>query len=708
MPTLNTELEKQPATVETLQAENDELRIQLREAEETISAIRTGAVDALVVEEPAGHRVYTLEGADRPYRLFVEEMQQGAVTLQADGTIAWCNRQLVELLKIPQEKLVGAALHDFISPDSRAVYDNLLWQGKTHSGRGEANLVRAGGGLVSVYLTFNALPKDCGAAIGVLITDQTSLRHHEQLTAAHAALRESERHFREMIDALPLAIYTTDAEGRLTHFNPAAVEFSGHTPQLGTDQWCVSFKLYHPDGRPMPHDECPMAIALKEGRVIRGAEAIAERPNGTRVWFTPYPTPLRDRAGNIVGGINMLLDITERKHAEEARARVAAIVDSSDDAIISKTLEGIITSWNAAAERLLGYRAEEIVGRSVTTVIPPDRQDEETQILERLRREERVEHFETVRMAKDGRRLEASLSISPIRDGTGRVIGASTIMRDITERKRAEEALRAAQAQLADRAVQLEQAVAERTGELTETNKQLEAFVYSIAHDLRAPLRSMEGFSAMLVEEAGSALSETGQEFAKRISRSAQFMDTLLQELLAFSRTAQQRIELTNVNLEAVVHSALSRLEKEIQEKKARVELVGPWPVVLAHELTLDQVIFNLVSNALKFVAPGRAPVVRVRVQEWAMVASLSSEKKGEHLSGSWVRVWVEDNGIGVAPEHQEQIFRLFTRLHGDIYDGTGVGLAIVQKATERMGGQVGVESSQSQGSRFWFELRKA
>ncbi|HJT19494.1 MAG TPA: GAF domain-containing protein [Nitrospira sp.] len=146
-----------------------------------------------------------------------------------------------------------------------------------------------------------------------------------QRKQAEASLREGERRFREMIDALPVAIYTTDAEGRLTHFNPAAAEFSGQRPELGTDKWCVTWKLYRPDGTPMSHDTCPMAVALKEGRVVRGAEAIAERPDGTRIWFTPYPTPLRDSSGTIVGGINMLVDITERKQAE---MRIAADRDA--------------------------------------------------------------------------------------------------------------------------------------------------------------------------------------------------------------------------------------------------------------------------------------------------------------------------------------------------------------------------------------------
>jgi signal transduction histidine kinase len=263
---------------------------------------------------------------------------------------------------------------------------------------------------------------------------------------------------------------------------------------------------------------------------------------------------------------------------------------------------------------------------------------------------------------------------------------------EIAERKLTSAALQEAKDRLAGQAGELERLVAERTEELTAANKQLETFIYSIAHDLRAPLRAMQGFSAMLVEEAGGALNETGRHYADRISQSAQFMDALLVDLLAFSSISQQRVDLAPVNLEAIIRDALCQLEMGLQEKNVRVEITGPWPQALAHPGTLGRVLSNLIRNALKFRAVDTQPLLRVHAEE----------------RGEFVRVWVEDNGIGIAPEHQAQIFRLFNRLHGEKYPGTGIGLAIVQKGIERMGGRVGVESAPGEGSRFWFELRKA
>jgi signal transduction histidine kinase len=284
---------------------------------------------------------------------------------------------------------------------------------------------------------------------------------------------------------------------------------------------------------------------------------------------------------------------------------------------------------------------------------------------------------------------------------------------EISERKQAQEALHRAQALLTDRAGQLEGLVSERTRELTSTNKQLEAFVYSIAHDLRAPLRAMQAFSTMLVEEGGHTLNEAARDYAARIKKSAGFMDALLTDLLAFSRISQQRVELLPVKLKGVVESVVSDLKKDAEEKHALIEISGVWPVVLAHEPTLTQVLLNLVSNALKFVNPGVPPRVRLRAEVTEMSERAGAETSEREQAPpaprcSTVRVWVEDNGPGIDPRHHAQIFGLFTRLEGNKYEGTGIGLAIVQKGMERMHGRVCVESALGQGSRFWVELKKA
>ena len=243
----------------------------------------------------------------------------------------------------------------------------------------------------------------------------------------------------DVLEALPEAVYTTDAIGRITFYNKAAAAVWGVSPELGKNQFCGSWKLYWPDGTPLPHAECPMATALKEQRPIRGREAIAERPDGTRIPFLAFPTPIFDAAGNLIGAVNMLVDLTDRAIAEEAVQRFAAIVKSSDDAILAKDLNGKIITWNRGAERLFGYTAEEAIGQPIAMLIPLDRQSEEPDILARVRRGERIDHYETIRRRKDGSLVEISLSVSPIKNREGRVIGASKIARDITERRRAEE-----------------------------------------------------------------------------------------------------------------------------------------------------------------------------------------------------------------------------------------------------------------------------
>src|SRR5260221_69165 len=258
------------------------------------------------------------------------------------------------------------------------------------------------------------------------------------IARAAEPLIEGDDFFRELVNSLPAAVYTTDPSGRITYYNEAAASLWGCRPDLGKSEWCGSWKLFRPDGRVLPHDQCPMAIALKEQRPIRGVEAVAERPDGSRVPFLPFPTPTFNSARVFIGAANMVGDITQRKRDVVAALRLASIVESSDDAIISKDLDGTITSWNKGAERVFGYMAEEIIGKNIRVLIPSEYQEEEKTIIERLRRGQRIEHYETIRQRKHGSLINVSLTVSPVKNAQGKVIGASKIVRDITEHKRSE------------------------------------------------------------------------------------------------------------------------------------------------------------------------------------------------------------------------------------------------------------------------------
>ncbi len=236
----------------------------------------------------------------------------------------------------------------------------------------------------------------------------------------------------------------------------------------------------------------------------------------------------------------------------------------------------------------------------------------------------------------------------------------------------------------------LNEQLEKRIAQLTETNQALEAFTYSIAHDLRAPLRAMLGFSRALLEDYGAKMDASGQEFANRIVSSAKRMDDLIQDLLSYSRLSREQIKLGPVKLEAALDEVLKQCEPQAWEKEAEIRVETMLCEVWAHKGVLVQMLANLVSNSLKFVATGVKPCVRIWAEE----------------DDGWVRLSIQDNGIGIASEHHQRIFRVFERLHStEQYPGTGIGLANVSKAAERMGGRVGVESQPDQGSRFWVEL---
>ena len=375
------------------------------------------------------------------------------------------------------------------------------------------------------------------------------------------------RQLEEFLEALPAAIYTTDAEGHITFYNEAAAELWGVRPELGKSEFCGSWKLFWPDGTPLPHSQCPMAMALREQRPNRGMEAIAERPDGTRVHFLPYPTPLFDEHGNLTGGVNMLVDITERQRGDATTQRLAAIVETSDDAILSKDVNGIITSWNRGAERLLGYTADEIIGRPVTVLIPADRQHEEPKILARIRAGDRIDHYETIRRRKDGSLVEISLTVSPIKDSRGVVIGASKIARDITERRRAEE-----QQQLL----------------LQEMNHRVKNLF-----TLAGSVVSLSSRSADSVESLVAAVRD-------RLNALAQAHAFTLPKAAGDAATAEQ----STTTLHALARTILRPYDDRTEGGQERVSISGSDAVIVGPSLTgLALLLHEFATNAAKYGA---------------------------------------------------------------------------------------------------------
>jgi hypothetical protein len=343
---------------------------------------------------------------------------------------------------------------------------------------------------------------------------------------------------------------------------------------------------------------------------------------------------------------------------------LSAIVDSSDDAIISKDLDGIITSWNKSAERLFGYTAEEAIGQPITILIPPDRQNEEPEIISRIRKGERVDHIETVRMRKDGSLIDLSLTISPVCDRAGNIVGASKVARDITESKRL-------------------------IIELQRANELLEQFAYSVSHDLEEPLRTVRIYGDLLMRKYGDQLDAEGLKILGFLHSGATRMQTLVRDLLAYTRVTKLEKPGEKIDANLALEIALEALGDSISESNAKVTAEA-LPQLHIHFAHLQQLFQNLVGNAIKYRHPQRPPVVLV-----------SAKDCRTHWQFS-----VRDNGIGIAPEFTQSVFGLFKRLHNaEEYPGTGLGLSICQRIVEQYGGRIWVESDLSRGSVFKFVI---
>lgn len=545
------------------------------------------------------------------------------------------------------------------------------------------------GSPVEVSLTVSPIRDTEGKIVGAskIARDITAQRQIQE------RLRRNEELYRVTLASIGDAVIASDDRTLVTYMNSVAEGLTGWTSKEAIGAPLDQVFRIVDRGTKQPI-ECPAEKVLKDGVYTRlSKQAVLLSKVGREYPIEETSAPIREaKTGKVTGVVVVFRDTTEKRASELMALRLAAIVSGSEDAIVGKNLDGVITNWNSAAERILGYSASEIIGKPITVLIPPERQGEEREILARLRSGKRVEHFETIRVTKDGREIDVSLSISPIKDDAGQIVGASKILRDVSDRKEVERKLQDAQRQLQVRADDLENKVRHRTARLQEMVAELETFSYSVSHDLREPMRAIQQYADILKADYGSFLDEQGRTYLERISSSISRLDALIWDVLAYSRVLHDDLVLHPVDTERLLEELIDQYPN-FQPPNALIEIVRPLLSVRGNPAFLTQCLTNLIGNAVKFVVPYQTPRVKIMTEKLDLK----------------VRIWVEDNGIGIAPNDQARIFRVFERINPqDQFEGSGIGLSIVRKAVERMNGRLGVESEVGKGSRFWIELDAA
>ncbi len=606
------------------------------------------------------------------------------------------------------------------------------------------------------------------------------------------------------LDAAANAVVITDPNGTIQSVNSAFTALTGYTAQEAVGQNSRLLKSGKQDEAVYRN----LWQTISSGRVWSG-ELTNRRKDGSLYTEEMTITPVRSADGTIARYIAIKQDVSERKRIEAGAAQLAAIVAYSSDAIISKDLDGTILTWNAAAGRLFGYAAEAVIGQNIALLIPEDCKAGEIAILEKVRKGEGVQHYESIRLKKDGTPLAVSLTISPVKDAAGNIVGTSKIIRDISEHKRAEEALRASSAyarslieasldplvtisaegkitdvneasvqatgvprqeiigtgfsdyftepekaregyrqvfskgfvrdyplairhrsgsitdvfynasvfrdeqgqvlgvfaaarditernrareEILKLNAELEQRVHDRTAQLEAANRELEAFCYSVSHELRAPLRHIGGFADLLAKSAGPGLQDKSRHYLEEILDSTKQMGCLIDDLLLFSRMGRAEMRLQPVDLKQLVEEAKKQLEPENKgrdirwKQSALLEVQGDGAL-------LRQVMLNLLSNALKYTRPRQPAEIEIGC---------------DGSSPQETVVFVRDNGVGFDMEYAHKLFGIFQRLHSDEeFEGTGIGLASVRRIIARHGGRTWAEGKVNAGATFYFSLPK-
>jgi len=498
-------------------------------------------------------------------------------------------------------------------------------------------------------------------------------------TQTEFLLASSESKLRAIIDNALDAVIAMDQDGNITEWNLQAEAIFGWSYQEALGRPLAEL-IIPPNYHDAHHRGMQAFLATGRAPILnKRIEVTALNRSGKE-----FPVELTITGQELPDSHHFtafIRDITGRKLAEEKTGLLAAIVESSDDAIISKTLDDTISSWNAGAEHLFGYSAAEAIGQHINLIIPQGRRYEEYYIVGQLDKGERVHHYETVRLAKDGHPIDVSLTVSPIRNAAGKITGASKIIHDISARKETEAKL------------------LRYTKELERSNQELDDFAYITSHDLKEPLRGLFNHASFLIEDFKDKLGEEGTQRLHRMAYLSKRMEHLVNDLLYFSRLGRTDLAIQDTDPNKMIHEIQQMLETFLKERNAHIVVPRPMPNIVCDKPRITEVFRNLITNAVKYNDK------KERLVEVGFLENIETPNGiGHHV------FYVKDNGVGIASEFHQEIFRIFKRLQnpvGEKESGTGAGLTFVKKIVERHGGRIWLESEPGKGTTFYFTVNK-
>jgi len=575
--------------------------------------------------------------------VLLDTIGEAVFVIDTQWRYTYVNKKAEELVGRPCEELLGSTIWELF-PETVAT----IFSAEMHRAVQQNTPTRIETYYPPLQKWFESRIYPSAAGLVVLSQDITGRKQAEE------ALQRSEKLLRTLADTAPSIMWIADPDGTIIFHNKQWIEYTGISPKENANDWPEL--VLHPDD--LDRYMQAWQQALKEGSDYE-IEVRYKRHDGVYRWFSTSAKPVRDTSGRITAWFGSTTDIHERMLLEVERGKYAALISSSDDAIVSKTLDGTITGWNHAAERMFGYAAEEAIGQHITLIIPPELHQEEEDIIRKLRQGIRIRHYETVRVRKDGTRVDVSLSISPIKDSAGKIIGAAKIARDITER--------------------------------IELERRKDEFISMASHELKTPITTLKGFTGMLLRKFERQGMQEEVPMLTRMDAQINRLTKLIDELLDVSKVQAGRLDYEE---EPVDLAAL------LQETVEILQPTSPTHTLIVRETThamimgdkdrLGQVLTNLISNAIKYSPQANQVDLSITT------------------SNKTVTLRVRDYGVGIPKAHQKHIFDRFYRgrvSHSKAFPGLGMGLYIAHEIVKRHGGEITVESEEGKGSTFVVSL---